>query len=169
MQRRQWLKLGLASAAVLAVAGGAVVMVAPGLADGGKLAAPGRRVFGAAARGLLDGVLPTETAAREAAIGALLHRVDGLVGALPPHAQAELSQLLALLDQAPGRRLLADLDTEWDVASVEDLQHALQSMRSSAVSLRQQAYHALHDIANAAYFSDAAAWSFVGYPGPLKV
>jgi hypothetical protein len=169
MQRRQWLKLGLASAAVLAVAGGAVVLNQPGLDASGRLTAGGRRVFAAAAGALLDGMLPATGAARLASTQQLLARIDGLVIALPPHAQSELSQLLALLDTAPGRHLLAGLSTDWPNASIDDIQQALQAMRSSAVSLRQQAYHALHDITSAAYFADAATWQALGYPGPVVI
>jgi hypothetical protein len=169
MQRRQWLKLGLASAAVLAVAGGAAVLHQPGVDESGRLTASGRRVFTAAAGALLDGMLPASGAARLASTQQLLVRIEGLVTALPPHAQAELSQLLALLDTAPGRHLLAGLASDWPDASVDDIQRALQAMRSSAVSLRQQAYHALHDITSAAYFADATTWQFLGYPGPLKI
>ncbi|MBK5204500.1 MAG: hypothetical protein JJD98_03535 [Polaromonas sp.] len=32
----------------------------------------------------------------------------------------------------------------------------------------QQAYAALPDIAASVYFSDAASWALLGYPGPLK-
>ena len=168
MQRRQWLQLGLASTAVLALAGGAALRVGPGV-HGGSLTAGGRRVFAAVAHGLLDGSLPGEPAARLQATGQLLHRIDALVAALPVHAQAELSQLLALLDTTPGRQLLAGLPTDWPAASVAQVQHALSDMRRSGVSLRQQAYHALHDITSAAYVSDASAWPLLGYPGPLKV
>ena len=49
------------------------------------------------------------------------------------------------------------------------LQKALQSMRVSTLSLRQQAYHALHDIVGGAYFSDAQTWAQLGYPGPIKI
>ena len=42
-------------------------------------------------------------------------------------------------------------------------------MRLSTISLRQQAYQALHDIVGSAYFSDAGTWSMLGYPGPLKI
>ncbi len=45
---------------------------------------------------------------------------------------------------------------------------ALQSMRQSSLALRQQAFHALRDITNAAYFAHASTWSAIGYPGPLK-
>ena len=42
-------------------------------------------------------------------------------------------------------------------------------MRVSSISLRQQAYQALHDIVGGAYFSDAQTWGLLGYPGPLKI
>jgi hypothetical protein len=42
-------------------------------------------------------------------------------------------------------------------------------MRVSALSLRQQAYQALHDIVGSAYFSDPRTWGILGYPGPPKI
>jgi hypothetical protein len=168
MQRRTWLKLGLVSAAVLAVGGGAAILLEPGLQEA-RLSAAGRRVFSGVGRALLDGSLPAAEPARQTALAGLLDRVDALVAALPPHAQAELSQLLSLLASSPGRRGLAGLSTDWDAASIADIQAALQSMRVSGLGLRQQAYHALHDIAGGAYFSDASTWAHLGYPGPLKI
>jgi len=168
MQRRTLLKLGAASAAVLMVAGGAAALLQPGL-DGGKLAAPGREVFSAVGRAVLDKTLPADEGARQIALNGLLGRVDVLVLALPPHAQAELSQLLALLASAAGRRTLAGLGQPWHQASVADIQQSLQDMRLSGLALRQQAYAALHDITAGAYFSDPASWPLLGYPGPMKI
>lgn len=168
MQRRTWLKLGAASAAILVVGGGVAVLAEPGLVDG-RLASAGRLVVANVSRAALDGSLPIQEPARQAALTGLLDRVDLLVSALPPHAQAELSQLLSLLASAPGRRGLAGLSPGWDEASIAQLQAALQSMRVSGLSLRQQAYHALHDIVGGAYFSDASTWGQLGYPGPLKI
>ena len=168
MQRRTLLKLGLTSAAVLAVAGGAVALLQPGLEDG-ALSSAGREVFAAVGLAVLDKSLPAEDGARQIALNGLLSRVDALVQTLPPHAQGELSQLLALLTSAAGRRTLAGLSTPWPEASVADLQQALQGMRLSALALRQQAYAALHDITAGAYFSDEASWPLLGYPGPLKI
>ena len=168
MQRRSWLKLGVAGAAVLAVGGGAVAVFEPGLRDG-RLSPAGRTVFAGVAGGLLDGTLPAERAARRLAIDGMLDRIDGLAAGLAPHAQAELSQLLALLATGAGRRSLAGLAEPWNDASVQDIQGALQTMRFSSLGLRQQAYHALHDIAGSAYFSDASTWPQLGYPGPLKL
>lgn len=166
MQRRSLLKLGAASAALLLVGGGALAVFQPGLVDG-RLSSGARQVFLAVGRGVLDGMLPATHSGP--ALEALVQRVDVLVAGLPPHAQAELSQLLALLDSAPGRRLLAGLDAQWGQASTADIQAALQSMRFSTLSLRQQAYQALHEIVNGAYFSEQAAWAALGYPGPIAV
>jgi len=160
--KRRWLLLGAFSAAVLALGGGSLALVRPGLRDG-KLTESGRDVFGGAARGLLDGT------ARADEIAPLFARIDTLVTGLPQHAQGELSQLLALLESAPGRRGFAGLARPWTEASVPEIQDALQSMRVSSVSLRQQAYQALHDIVGAAYFSDEAAWAFLDYPGPKAI
>ncbi len=162
------MKLGAASAVLLALAGGGVALLKPGIVQG-KLGAGGRAVFRATGAAILEGSLPTPPVAREAALDGLLDRVDALVVALPPHVQKELSLLLALLAGAPGRKAVAGLAADWPHATVPQLQHALQSMRVSALSLRQQAYHALHDIVGGAYFSDEQTWAQLGYPGPLKL
>ncbi len=168
MQRRTLFKLGAASALALAVVGGAAALLQAGLRDG-KLAPAGREVFKAVGRAVLEGSLPASGAARQSALDGLLERIDALTFALPTHAQEELSQLLALLASTPGRRALAGLDTDWPLAHEAELQRALQGMRLSSLALRQQAYAALHDITAAAYFSDAATWPQLGYPGPPQI
>ncbi|MES2361306.1 MAG: hypothetical protein V4646_05850 [Pseudomonadota bacterium] len=168
MQRRTLLTLGLASTAVLFVAGGAAALLEPGLRRG-ALSPLGREVFTAVGLAVLDKTLPAEPGAREIALNGLLSRVDVLATALPPHAQHELSQLLSLLGSAAGRRTLAGLGTPWAEASVAEVQQALQGMRLSSLALRQQAYAALHDITAGAYFSDPASWLLLGYPGPVKI
>lgn len=165
MQRRTLLRLGVASATVLAIVGGAAALMQAGLNEG-SLSASGREVFRAVGRAVLDASLPAEGPARQAALDGLLHRVDQLTLALPPHAQNELSQLLSLLASTPGRRLLAGLGETWPTATDVEIQQALQGMRMSGLALRQQAYAALHEITAAAYFSDASTWRQLGYPGP---
>lgn len=169
MQRRTWLKLGAVSAAVLIVAGGTVALLEPGLQPVGRLSPGAQDVFTSVARAILDGTLPREPAERQAALAGLIERIDALVQALAPHAQAELSQLLGILGTGVGRRALAGLAADWRSASVAEVQQALQSMRASRLALRLQSYQALHDIVGAAYFSDASTWPTLGYPGPLKI
>jgi len=162
------LKLGIASAALLAAGGGVLALLEPGLREA-RLTPAGRAVFSSVGRAMLDGSLPAEGAARQAALAGMLERVDALVAGLPAHAQDELSQLLALLASGAGRRTLAGLSGDWATAPIAEIQAALQSMRVSGLSLRQQAYQALHDITGSAYFSDASTWSLLGYPGPMKI
>ena len=168
MQRRTWLKLGAVSATVLILAGGATALLPPGLQQG-RLCPGAQDVFAGVARAMLDGTLPQERAAAQVALSSLIARIDALVQALPPHAQAELSQLLGILSTGLGRRTLASLAPDWRSASVTEVQQALQSMRSSRLALRLQSYQALHDIVGAAYFSEAGTWPALGYPGPLKI
>lgn len=145
MQRRTLLRLGVASIAVLVLAGGAAGLLQPGL-DKGRLSTSGREFFSAVGRAVLDRALPDEEGARQMALNGLLGRIDTLVLGLPTHAQAELSQLLSLLASAGGRRALAGLSPPWAEASVDQIQKALQGTRLSSLALRQQAYAALHDI-----------------------
>jgi hypothetical protein len=168
MQRRSLLRLGLVSASVLVVAGGAVALFQPGV-QGERLTPSGRAVFAAVGKAVLEGTLPPAPAAHAAALAGLLERIDALVAALPAHAQDELSQLLGLLATAPGRLGLAGLSTAWGDASVVEVHTALQSMRTSSLALKQQAYLALHDIVGGAYFSDPSTWAAMGYPGPVAV
>jgi hypothetical protein len=153
---------------VLAAGGGALALLRPGL-DGERLSPSGRDVFRAVGKAMLAGSWPTPPEEFRAAMEDWLVRVDALVAGLPAHAQAELSQLLALLASGAGRAMLAGLHEPWQEASVPAIQQALQSMRVSSVSLRRQAYQALHDIASGAYFSDAQTWGLLGYPGPRVI
>lgn len=168
MQRRSWLKLGLASAALLAVAGGTAALWQPGL-QAARLSGPARGVFAALSVAILQGSLPAAGPLRSGAVAALLDRIDTLIEHLPQHAQGELSRLLSLLVSAPGRLALAGLAEPWGEAHVAGIQRGLQSMRSSSIDLRQQAYQALHDIVVGAYFADPATWGPMGYPGPRAV
>ena len=165
MQRRTLLQLGFGATVTLAVAGGAVAWLHPGFADG-RLSTGGRAVFHAVARAVLDGSLPADAAARDAALQAQLAHLDTAIAAFPPATRGELSQLLALLAAAPGRVALAGLSADWPTASVAELQAALQNMRTSRLALRQQAYQALRDLTNAAFYADPGAWAAMGYPGP---
>jgi len=168
MQRRTLLKLGLGATVVMVLAGGGAALVRPGVVEG-RLTEPARSVMHAVARAVLDGVLPKDWSAQQRALLAHLERLDSAIAAFPLPTQAELSQLLALLAVPPGRLALVGLSSAWPDANVTELQSALQGMRMATVTLKQQAYHALRDLTNAAYFSDASAWLSLGYPGPAAI
>jgi hypothetical protein len=151
---------------LMTLAGGGVALLRPGLRDG-RLTTSGRILFAAVARAVLDGTLPSSPrSAQAAAVEGLLQRLDGTLGGLSPHARTELSQLVALMSTAAGRMALCGLDEDWAVAQVSAVQKALQMMRVSRLEVRQQAYHALRDLTNAAYFADPGTWGLLGYAGP---
>ena len=168
MQRRTLFRLGVGAALILAAVGGGVSLFRPGLSEG-RLTSAGRSVFAAVARAVLDGSLPADPKALPAVLNAHLERVSDAIAAFPASTRAEISQLLALLAAAPGRVALAGLNEDWDRASIADVQRALQGMRTSTLDLRQQAYHALRDLTNAAFYSNPDAWPLLGYPGPTPV
>jgi hypothetical protein len=169
MHRRNLLKLGIASATTLALVGGGFALLHTTAWRNARLTDVGRRVLAAIARAVLDGSLPTPAEAQLAALDSHLDRMDATLRALPPSMQAEVGDLLSLLGAAPGRRVLAGLATDWPLATVTEVQDALQSMRTSRIDLRKQAYHALRDLTHAAYFSSSQTWSQFGYPGPTQL
>ena len=168
MQRRTLLKLGLVSGTVLALAGGAAALLQPGLVQG-RLTEAGRALFMGVGRAILQGTLPQDAAAQQQALAAMADRVDTLAQNLPPHVQAELSQLVGLLGSSAGRLALAGLANRWLEAAPAEVAAALDGMRYSRLQVRRQAYQALHEIVGGAYFSDESTWAVVGYPGPQDI
>lgn len=168
LTRRGLLKLGLGGTAVLAVAGGAAWMWRPGL-SGGHLTESGRAVFRTVARAVLEGSLPNEPSAEAAALDRHLARLDETIAGFPEATRAELGQLLGLLSVGPARQWLTGLRTDWSQAGVAEVEAALRRMRTTDHELRQQAYHALRDLTNAAYYAQPEHWAPLGYPGPSAV
>jgi hypothetical protein len=168
LQRRTFLKLGIASAVVLAVVGGAVALIQPGLVNG-KLSPSARLVMTRVAQAMLAGTLPADAAGQLQALDRLLERMNALVAGMPAPVQAELSELLSLLPTAAGRRGLVGLSPSWEDTTVAQTSEALQNMRVSSIALKQQAYLGLHDLVFAPYFSGEESWDILGYPGPIPV
>jgi hypothetical protein len=166
MQRRTLLGMGLAASALLALVGGGAALLYERAWRDGKLLPAGRQVLAAVARAVLDGSLPSDTAAQAAAIEAHLTRIEATVGAMPAHTQGEIADLLALLAMPPLRATLFGLSGAWADAPLANVQAALQSMRQSSLLPKRQAYNALRDLTHAAYFAHASTWPLLRYPGP---
>jgi hypothetical protein len=165
VSRRQFLKFGLAGGLLLAAAGAARARTDYRAATGADrfevLSERDRAVLAAIAPVILGG-----TVAAAADPGAIVGSVDRAVAGLPPHLQAEVKQLLALLASWPGRRLLAGVSAPWEQASGPDVAAFLERWRFSGWALFQQAYHALHELVLAAWYARPDSWPAIGYPGP---
>jgi hypothetical protein len=166
LQRRTLLGLGLAGSALVALSAGSIAwMFEPAWRDD-RLLPAGEHVLGAVARAVLDGHLPDERRGQAQAIEQHLERMTQLLRNLPPHTQAEVAEMLALLALPPTRMALASLAAPWQSASVAQVQESLRNMRTSTLLLRRQIFTALRDLTRGAYFADAATWPSMRYPGP---
>ena len=168
LSRRRLLALGAGATVVFTVVGGAAWLWRPGV-QAGRLTASGRAVFHAVARVVLEGSLPGEEAAQAAALERHLARLDETIAGFPTATQREIAQLLGLLSVAPARQWLTGLQSDWAAASIGELEAALRRIRSTDHVLRQQAYHALRDLTNAAFYAQPEQWPLMGYPGPSAV
>jgi hypothetical protein len=169
MQRRTLLKIGMGSAVVLTIASGAVALQQPGLQQG-ALTPRSRLILSRVADAIIADAWPDESVLpRAMAMDALLIRINTQITGTPDQVQAELSQLLTIMDTVAGRRALVGISRTWESVEAAELGAALQSMRLSRISLRQQAYQGLHDLVYAAYFSGKESWRVLGYPGPVDL
>lgn len=168
MHRRKLLAVGAATGVLLAVAGGSLGLLRPARVDG-RLSAGSSDVMAAVAQTVLDGFLPAEPASRAGQLQAHLGRVQATIAGFPPSMQGEVDELLSLLAHPAGRVALVSLRPRWNEATPLQLHAAMRSLQTSSIGLRQQVFHALRDLTNAAYFADASTWPQLGYPGPRPV
>jgi hypothetical protein len=166
--RRTFLKAGLVAAAVLAVGGGIYRYTHPAPQARFILDGPARAALDAMVPAILDGALPAAGAARTAAIRSTTDRVHQAILGLPLSAQGEIQDLFGLLALGPVRRFLAGVPEEWQQASVAQVAAFLQGWRTHRLALLQSGYAALHDLVIGSWYADAANWTAIGYPGPLK-
>ncbi len=168
MQRRTLLQLGLGGTIALGLAGMAAAQWDSPLKQG-HLSPVARGIFLSVGVAILDGSLPTELAARRAALQGLVERIEVLIAGLPGATQDELAELLSVLSLAVGRIAIFGLWSNWQDTSPTRMQQHLQMLRTSNIGVRQQVYHAFHDVVNGAYFSDEKTWAMLGYGGPVKL
>jgi hypothetical protein len=167
--RRSFLKIGVAGAITLA-AGGAIYRWSQPAATPNKFVLDGDAltVLTAVIPALLGPVLPTEPAARAAAVQTAAARVRDAVLGLPLVTQKEVQDLFGLLALAPARRLLAGVSGDWRQADPQQVAEFLQGWRTHRLALLQVAYMAMHDLVLGAWYADPSTWEAIGYPGPIK-
>ncbi|WP_370262105.1 hypothetical protein [Limnobacter sp.] len=166
MNRRHFLKFGIAGALLAGGAGWlgkhfAKVQIVPGQPVVQPQHYPMLR---AVAAGLLEGALP-----QGGVSGALDRAVQSFIVSsqtLAAAAQSELGQLLNILENPVGRRLIADLGSDWEQATPAQVQRFLADFRDHPIPALQPGYHALHDLMMASWYSQPSEWEAMAYPGP---
>ena len=165
--RRQFLKVGLASGAVLAGAGWLALRRGRAPATGyGWLDARAARIVTAIVPAVLEGALPEAPAARKQAIGEATAAFDRAISGLSPAVQEEIAQLFSLLGLAAGRFIVAGVRSEWHEATPEELHAFLRRWRESRFGLLRAGYQALTQLIQAAWYGNPSSWERIGYPGP---
>jgi len=168
--RRSFIAAGLVGAAALAAAAWLRGPHAPASGVARRaLDADGEALFKAVAPVLLAGALPERGDARADALRDTLTGIDTAIAGLPPHAQAELRQLIALLALPPVRVGLARVSDRWDEASPEEVRRFLDRCRDSSITLMRAAYGALHQLTFAAWYGNPRSWPAIAYPGPPQI
>ncbi len=166
MNRRSFLKVGLAGALVLGASGVAyTVLRGDDRAPNAALDRSAHAAIAALVPTIVGAALPAEAGLRTAAIAAAVQRVDTAVAGLSLSAQKEIRELFALLGIKPLRWMLTGIGN-WDVATPEHLSAFLQSWRTHRLSLLQVGYHGLHDLIAGSFYSAPSAWPHAGYTLP---
>jgi hypothetical protein len=167
MKRRSLMALGIGGTALLAIGGGAAALARP-VWEKGRFLNDGRAVLGSVAKAILEGHLPTESAAQSAAISKLVEGVETLLAKFPARTRGEFVELIAILAHPWGRGAMGH-GADWGTASVATTAAWLNTLRSAKLGLSQQAYHALHDVLLAVHFGDKGIWKSIGYELPIQV
>jgi hypothetical protein len=164
--RRQFIKVGLAGAFVLAAARFLDRPLAAPAAGHRIIDEDAARMVAALIPVILAGALPEEPAARARAVRETVDAFDRAVSGLTPSVQDEVGQLFSFLSFAPTRIGFAGLWVPVDEATPEELKAFLTRWRSSSFDLQRYSYNALTQLIQAAWYGNGASWTAIGYPGP---
>lgn len=171
MDRRQFLKLSMASSVALVSTSAVVSMTgcsesAPAADSGWLVLREGdRKLLAALLPVNLKGAFPTEPAAKADAIQNCLQYLDKAVYGLGSANAKQLTDLFNLLNFAPTRGLLAGVWSSWENASEEEIDNFLNRWRNSSLGLLNLGYNGLNKLMCAVWFGQPQAWAQVGYPG----
>ena len=166
LTRRQFIKVGIAGAVILAAARLLDRPLAAPAAKYRVLDDQDARMIAALAPVVLAGSLPEEAAERSRAIREVVESFDRAVSGLSVAVQGEIAQLFSFLHFAPTRLAFAGLWTPVEEASREELKVFLLRWRASRFDLQRASYHALTQLIQASWYDNPLSWAAIGYPGP---
>jgi hypothetical protein len=167
LDRRSFLKLGLAGSAALSVVGLGAALTGCGKSE--QAVAQGFRFLRDADLVLLKALVPVALEGRPDAGIAVdgLRLLDELLLRAGTPAQAELRKLFDLLHLTPTRWLTTGVRKPWDQAGADEIRAFLARWRDSSVGLFNAGYRVLIKLATVPYYAQPAGYRSTGYPGPL--
>lgn len=184
LNRRGFLRLGLASATLLAGASLTANLSGCSPSDTSSdtptanEAASGYRyrflttddltLFRALLPAILGPALPAEQAVQHTAIEGSIQNIDAGIVHFSHANQQQLRQLFDLLNGSFTRLTLARMWPDWDEASTDDVSRFLARWRDSSIGLFNNGYIALIKLTNVAFYGNPDHWDTSHYPGPPK-
>ena len=167
--RRQFIKVGLAGAAVLATARWFDPSEAAPATNFRFLDVTGVVIAGGFANIVLGDALPEEPQARAHAIREVVEAFDRAVSGLSPAVQKEVDQLFSILRFGPTRIAFTGLWAPVEEAPVEDVVAFLTRWRTSSFQIQRAGYQALTQLMEASWYGNSASWPAIGYSGPPQL
>jgi long-chain-alcohol oxidase len=174
LDRRKFIKRGLA--------GGALLLLAGALPLAFRSTAIGRRprrelrllsleeyaVLAAIAARVVpgDGAGPTWPSAEQLDCAG---KIDALLAGVHPDVGSDFRRLLRLFESGVLGALTAASPRPFTRATPADQDARLEAWRRSRLALLRSGYQALKRLAQATYFSSPEVYSLIGYPGPPEV
>ncbi|ESE41523.1 hypothetical protein [Shewanella decolorationis] len=125
-----------------------------------------RLLFGVLLPVMLDGALPDVASHKQAAQNRTLDAIKHSIDVLPDEQQAELFELLDMLENRLGLLLLTSSMTPLLMRSPGELTQMLETWRHSYFSLLQTAYLGLRELVMASYYACPEHWSRLHYAKP---
>ncbi|MAA65073.1 MAG: hypothetical protein CL581_09900 [Alteromonadaceae bacterium] len=180
LNRRNFLRLGLGSATLLAGASltanlsgcsSSDAPAAENTASGYRyqfLTADDLTLFRALLPAIVGPSLPPEQSPQQSAIEGTIQNIDSGIVHFSRANQQQLRQLLDLLNGSFTRITLARMWPTWEEASTDDVSRFLARWRDSSIGLFNNGYIALIKITNVAFYGNPAHWEVSRYPGPPK-
>jgi len=162
MDRRTFLKRGLAGAAVLALGGGTLALLPTK-----EIAAPTRALAVISARNFQVLVAVAKRVVPDTSDPvAVAHGVDDMLRRTPREVQSDFDKLLGLFENALPGLIFDGRPLPFTRSSPESQDATLRSWRDSRFALRRTGYHALRRICLAVAYGDESSWAAIGYPTP---
>ena len=167
--RRQFIKVGIASAALLATVRWLDRSEAAPAANHRFLDSAAVVMTAAFVPVVLATSLPDEPAARAHAIREVVDAFDRAVSGLSPAVQKEVEQLFSVLRFAPSRVAFTGLWQPLEESSAEEIAGFLTRWRTSRFEIQRAGYQALTQLIQASWYDNPSSWAAIGYPGPPKL
>ncbi|PKG55650.1 TAT leader-containing periplasmic protein [Shewanella sp. Choline-02u-19] len=164
MERRTFITTALAGTACLAL--GVNYCSTDYINVNPKLDGKHRLLFSVLLPVFLDGALPDVPGLKRDAENRTLDAIEQTILLLPEDSQAELEQLLDLLEGRLGLLILTGSMTPLMMRNSVELIEMLQGWRTSYIEMMVTAYQGLRELVMASYYSDPEHWSRLHYAKP---